>query len=53
MVTAFRPHDVEYSDCVCASIVQFDMLLPEQKEYAAKLLVDNIKSYNNHITTGF
>ena len=33
--------------------LQFDMLDPAQRGYAAELLVKNIKAYNNHITTGF
>lgn len=33
--------------------LQFDMLLDSQRSYVAKLLVDNIKAYNYHITTGF
>lgn len=33
--------------------LEFDMLLPEHREYAAHLLVKNITDYNYHITTGF
>jgi alpha-L-rhamnosidase len=33
--------------------LHFDMLLPEQRAYAAELLAKNIESYNYHITTGF
>ena len=42
-----EPHDVEYSDCVCASVCNLICSYRSKKEYAAKLLVDNIKSYNN------
>ena len=33
--------------------LQFDMLPEEQRPTAVKRLVDNIKSYNYHLTTGF
>lgn len=33
--------------------LNFDMLPESMREKTAKALVDNIKSYNNHLTTGF
>ncbi len=33
--------------------LQFDLLPESQRDQAAKFLVDNIKSYKNHLTTGF
>lgn len=33
--------------------LQFDMLPESQRTYAAKQLADNVKSYDNHLTTGF
>jgi alpha-L-rhamnosidase len=33
--------------------LNFDMLPEDQREQTAQKLVDNIKSYNNHLTTGF
>jgi len=33
--------------------LQFDMLPENQREQAAKNLAENIKRYNNHLTTGF
>ena len=33
--------------------LNFDMLPEELREQAVQKLVDNIKSYNNHLTTGF
>ena len=33
--------------------LQFDLLPENQREQAAKNLVANIKSYGNHLTTGF
>lgn len=33
--------------------LQFDMLPQELRQQAAKRLVQNIESYNNHLTTGF
>ncbi|MFN0214931.1 MAG: family 78 glycoside hydrolase catalytic domain [Saprospiraceae bacterium] len=33
--------------------LQFDMLPENQREQAAKNLAENIKSYGNHLTTGF
>ncbi|QKJ29338.1 family 78 glycoside hydrolase catalytic domain [Mucilaginibacter mali] len=33
--------------------LQFDMLPEDRRAQAAKYLVDNIKRYNNHLTTGF
>ena len=33
--------------------LQFDMLPENLREQAAERLVENIKSYNNHLTTGF
>ena len=33
--------------------LQFDMLPESQRAQAAQRLADNVKSYNNHLTTGF
>ena len=33
--------------------LNFDMLPEDQREQTVQKLVDNIKSYNNHLTTGF
>ena len=33
--------------------LQFDMLPENMRAQAAQRLVDNVKSYNNHLTTGF
>ncbi len=37
----------------CVLALQFDMLPEAQRERAVQALADNIKAYNNHLTTGF
>lgn len=33
--------------------LEFDLFPPDQRESAARRLIDNINRYNNHLTTGF